>query len=487
MRIRQHTVIFLGMLAGALIGLWIAALNERTLLATIRQDFPEQYERVRTGLEPEKRDSGHALMKGFRTGYPAEFDRATATVRAQDNWRSQLVWWFDLFGITVFIGALKMIVAPLIFFSILAGITSLPTRGELWQIGWRTLLFYLVTTSLAVGIGLFFVLLIQPGMRGEREEMRARMKQSLAAEKPLSEREAKVVAVKAKSSRDIVVENLQRIIQNPFTALSTGNSLGIIFFAVLLGIALTFLGERAAPVIPVIDALNAAIMTLTRWIMVGAPFFIFCLVGGLVAKQGAGVFESLAWYVITILIGIACHVAVLLGIVKFAGGFSPLAFLRGIRRAWAVAFATRSSAATLPVTMDCVENELKVPKKISEFVLPIGATVNMDGTALYEGVAVIFLIQLFGGMEGAMIELGSVVTVIIFLTAVVASIGAAAVPDAGLVTMVLVAGAVGLDARYITIIFAVDAFLDMFRTSTNVLGDSVGCLVVDRLEGREGG
>jgi len=130
--------------------------------------------------------------------------------------------------------------------------------------------------------------------------------------------------------------------------------------------------------------------------------------------------------------------------------------------------------------MDCVENELGVPKKFAEFVLPIGATMNMDGTALYEGVAVIFLIQLFGGMEGAMIELTPIVTIVIFLTAVLASIGAAAVPDAGLITMVLVAGAVGLDPRYITLIFAVDAFLDMFRTSTNVMGDSVGAIVVSR-------
>jgi Na+/H+-dicarboxylate symporter len=148
-----------------------------------------------------------------------------------------------------------------------------------------------------------------------------------------------------------------------------------------------------------------------------------------------------------------------------------------------VAFATRSSAATLPVTMDAVETELKVPRKVARFVLPLGATINMDGTALYEGVAVIFLIQLFGGMPGAEITLTGVTTVVIFLTAVLASIGAAAVPDAGLVTMVLVANAVGLGPEYIGMVFAVDAFLDMFRTSTNVMGDSVGAVVVARYAG----
>jgi len=147
-----------------------------------------------------------------------------------------------------------------------------------------------------------------------------------------------------------------------------------------------------------------------------------------------------------------------------------------------VAFATRSSAATLPVTFNCVQNKLNVSPKAAEFVLPLGATMNMDGTVLYEGVAVIFLIQLFGGMPGAEITLSPVITIVIFLTAVLASIGAAAVPDAGLITMVLVANAVGLSVEYIPLIFAVDAFLDMFRTSTNVLGDSVGAIVINKLE-----
>jgi Na+/H+-dicarboxylate symporter len=207
-------------------------------------------------------------------------------------------------------------------------------------------------------------------------------------------------------------------------------------------------------------------------------------VAALVGEKGTAVFKSVAWYVLTVLAGIGCHVVFLLLLVWFAGGKSPWAFLRGIRRAWAVAFATRSSAATLPVTMECVHEELGVPSKVTNFVLPLGATVNMDGTALYEGVAVLFLIQLFGGLTGVPGDISAVMTVIIFVTAVLASIGAAAVPDAGLVTMVLVANAVGLDPRYIAIIFAVDAFLDMFRTSTNVMGDSIGAVVVARLMGK---
>jgi len=315
-------------------------------------------------------------------------------------------------------------------------------------------------------------------MRASWGQERARIQQTYGA------RERKIEQAKAKTTKETIRDNLRRVIMNPFRALSTSNSLGIIFFALLLGIALIVVGEAARPVLPVIEGINAGIMQLTRWIMWGAPLFIFCLVTSLAAKHGTAIFATLAWYVGTVLAAIACHVVVLLGICKLAGKRSPLEFLRGIRRAWAVAFATRSSAATLPVTIDCVENELSIPRKVADFVLPIGATVNMDGTALYEGVAIIFLIQLFGGLPGAAITLGATTTVVIFLTAVLASIGAAAVPDAGLVTMVLVANAVGLDVEYIGLIFAVDAFLDMFRTSTNVMGDAVGAVVVSRLTER---
>ena len=232
-----------------------------------------------------------------------------------------------------------------------------------------------------------------------------------------------------------------------------------------------------------IQGINAAIMKITVWIMAGSPFFIFCLIASLIGQHGPGVFELLIWYVGTVIVAILAHVVVLLVICKTVGRMSPITFLKGIREAWMIAFSTRSSAATLPVTMECVEHKLGVRPEAANFILPLGATINMDGTALYEGVAVIFLIQLFGGMPGCEIALDPVITVIIFLTAVLASVGAAAVPDAGLITMVLVANAVGLSVEYIPLIFAVDAFLDMFRTSTNIMGDSVGAVVINRLEG----
>ncbi len=397
--------------------------------------------------------------------------------------RTDILWFFDLFGKTIFIGALKMIVAPLIFFSILSAIISLPTTGDLWRMGSRTLVFYLVTTSIAVAIGLFFVLTIQPGFSDMRDEIRTSWQQKkVELHEDYISKETRLVKAKEQTALGALKINLEKIIMNPFKALAESQSLGIIFFAILLGIALIVIGPPGKPVLPVISGINAAIMKLTGWIMAGSPFFIFCLIASLVGSLGKSVFGLLMWYVITVLAGIAVHIVVLLAICKYLGRVNPFAFLKGIRKAWMIAFSTRSNAATLPVTLDCVKNELNISPKAADFILPLGATVNMDGTALYEGVAVIFLIQLFGGMPGAEIALTPVITIIIFLSAVFASIGAAAVPDAGLITMVLVANAVGLSVEYIPIIFAVDAFLDMFRTSTNVMGDSVGAVVISRLE-----
>ena len=406
--------------------------------------------------------------------------------------RSNILWWLDLFGSTLFTGALKMIVAPLIFASIVAAVVSLGNPKELGRIGVKTLVFYAATTTIAVTIGLIFVLAIQPGMRGSRDTIRANAEAELG--KAGSEFGDKIGKIEAapREARDILKGTIQDILSNPIQAMAEGKSLGIIVFAMLLGIAIVAIGEeKGSHAGQLAISVSHALFKLTTWIMSVSPLFIACLIASLVAKNGPGVFKSLAWYAGTVILGIAVHVAVLLTIAAVVGKRSPLEMIRGIREAWAIAFSTRSSAATLPVTMHCLTKNLKVNEKVADFVLPLGATVNMDGTALYEGVAVLFLIQLFGGLPGAETldpaTLGFAAIFIIFITAVLASVGAAAVPDAGLVTMVLVATAVGLDVRFLPFIFAIDAFLDMFRTSTNVLGDSVGAVVIDRLEtGRTG-
>jgi len=427
------------------------------------------------------------------------------------------IWWLDLLGPTLFMGALKMIIAPLILASIVAGVTSLPPVGELGAIGWKTLVYYVCTTSIAVVIGLVAVMTIEPGKRAASAETRQQRVDELKALREeyqsltgtpavedrtptpayrawLNEHERvavggrtsdfqKLTTAEKRTPGDIFKQDIVLpLLMNPFAALTQTNALGIIFFALLLGVACTFIGEPARPVINFFQALNGVIMRITHWIMLVSPIAIACIVAHLVAIKGLGVFVSLAWYCGTVIGGIAVHVCVLLAICYFIGRVGPLRLWRGLREAWMIAFGTRSSSATLPVTIANVTENLRVSPKVANFSLPLGATMNMDGTALYEGVAVLFLLQIFGGLDDVPITITFMTKFLIFITAVLASVGAAAVPNAGLVTMVIVATAVGLPIYYIPMIFAVDAFLDMFRTSTNVLGDAVGAVVVNRLE-----
>lgn len=473
MRFKLHNLIFIGMIAGVILGLSLWAIRDR----------PE-------------------------TGLQALYDRA--------------LWWLDLFGPTVFMGALKMIIGPLILASIVSGVTSLPNMKELGAIGWKTFVYYFATTTIAVIIGLVFVLTIQPGTRSAavsvREgraavlvERRTAYREAtgqaaitvdghptadylswLAAEEGEEQtggREAgryeKLAGARGRTAGDIFRDDIIRpILTNPFESLSASppNSLGIIFFALLLGIACMVVGERALPVVSFFQGVNAVIMQITHWLMSVSPFAIGCIMAGLVARNGPEIFQTLGWYCGTVIGGILVHVAVLITIAATVGRVTPVHLFKGIREAYMIAFTTRSSAATLPVTIANTTEKLKVSPKVANFSLPIGATMNMDGTALYEGVAVIFLIQIYGGLDDVTITMTAITTFLIFITAVLASVGAAAVPDAGLVTMVLVASAVHLPIYYIPLIFAVDAFLDMFRTSTNVLGDTVGAIVVSRLE-----
>lgn len=481
MKLKLHNLIFVGMLIGVVAGvcLWHVGQVARTIP-----------------------DPGRAAA--WRSAY------------------TQTLWWLELLGPTVFISALKMIIAPLIFASIVAGVTSLPSIKQLGSVGWKIFAYYFTTTAIAVLIGLICVLTIQPGTKAAARELREARAIELAAMRAeyldatavsplqpggrptaeyltwLAEREGrargtggdaatfgKLASAHDRRPGDMFKEDiLLPLLTNPFASLASNppNALGLIFFALLLGIACTVVGPPAQPVVTFFHGLNAVILRLTHWLMTLAPPAIACIVAWLVASKGPVVFANLGWYCGTVIAGIAIHVCLLLLIARLLGGVGPLRLWRGLREAWLIAFTTRSSAATLPVTIACTTEKLKVSPKVANFSLPIGATVNMDGTALYEGVAVIFLIQIYGGLDDAGITMTAMTTFLIFITAVLASVGAAAVPDAGLVTMVLVAGAVHLPIYYIPLIFAVDAFLDMFRTSTNVLGDAIGAVVVDRLE-----
>lgn len=437
-------------------------------------------------------------------------------------WHGAALWVIDLLGPTFFKGALMMIIAPLIFSSIVAAVVSLPDISELGAIGFKTLLYYMFTTLTAVSIGLGTGLLLQPGKSSysasERQKALAAqelLREAYALERnvaPLSpdgaptpeyrrwlaarksdearggadaRRFQTMTAAQDRAISDVIRDDIFRpILMNPFQALASSppNALAIIFFALLLGAGCTVVGAPAAPLAAAMQALAEVMMRITHWVMLTAPVAVGCLVADLVARTGPNVFATLGYYALSVVLGLTLHVSVLMAVLALIGRMSPARFLSGMREAFLVAFTTRSSAATLPVTMSCVTEKLGMSKKVAGFTLPLGATVNMDGTALYQSVAILFLLQLFGGLDDVPVRIDAGVLTLILFTATLASIGAAAVPSAGLITMVIVATAVGLPTYYLLLIFAVDAVLDMFRTTVNIMGDAVGVVVVNRLE-----
>ena len=361
----------------------------------------------------------------------------------------------------IFIRLLKMIIIPLILASMVAGIVSLGDVRKLGRIGLRTFLYYTATTLLAVLVGLILVNVIRPGARvdiGDKE-----VEEIIERETP------SVVSI----IEDIVPENL-------FAAMAQDKVLSIIFFAIILGVAISSIGAEGQRLAVLFESLNAVMMKITGWIMHLAPFGVFALMAYTIGTMGLSVIRPLMLYMVTVIVGLSIHAIVTLPILLSAlGRYSPLKFIKDVFSAVATAFSTASSAATLPITMDCVEKNAGVSNKVASFVLPLGATVNMDGTALYEAVAAMFIAQAYGYT----LTIGQ--QMIIMLTATLASIGAAAIPGAGLVTMVIVLRAVNLPLEGIAMILAVDRLLDMLRTAVNVWGDACGTAVVARLEGEQ--
>jgi Na+/H+-dicarboxylate symporter len=273
---------------------------------------------------------------------------------------------------------------------------------------------------------------------------------------------------------------LNMIPDNPIKAAAEGQILPLIVFSLLFGAVLTTIGEKAKPLIDFFESLFEAMMRLTDWIIRLTPIGVFALIATVVANTGPGIFANVGRYMLTVIVGLAFHAVITLPLLlRFMGRVSPRKYFSKVAPALTTAFSTASSSATLPLTMECVEVEAGVSKKTSSFVLPLGATINMDGTALYESVAAVFIAQLYG------IDLSFGQQVLVFLTATLAAIGAAGIPSAGLVTMAIVLNAVGLPLDGIGIIIAVDRILDMFRTSINVWGDTTGCVVIARLMGEE--
>jgi len=381
--------------------------------------------------------------------------------------------WIKPFG-TIFINLLKMIAVPLILASLIKGTSDMKDIGRLSRMGGRTFVLYLLTTAVAVALGLVIVNVVKPGA-GISPATRETLLRTYAGE--AGQRISTAQAEQEKGPLQPLVD----IIPDNVFAATTDNRrmLQVIFFALLVGVGLMLVAEeKAKPVRDFFDGLNEVVLRLVDLIMLTAPVGVMALLAALVTESpSADILISLVWYALCVLTGLAILVLVFYPLlVRTLTGKSYRFFLHGILPAQLVAFSTSSSAATLPVTMERVQEHLGVHEEVASFVLPVGATVNMDGTALYQGVAAVFIAQVLG----LGLDLGDQLSIL--LTATLASIGAAAVPGAGLVILVIVLGAAGIPQEGLALIFAIDRPLDMCRTVANVTSDAcVSMLVAHKL------
>ncbi|MCZ4339038.1 dicarboxylate/amino acid:cation symporter [Shewanella colwelliana] len=357
---------------------------------------------------------------------------------------------------TLFVNTIKMLIVPLVFCSLIVGVTSMQDTAKMGRIGFKSFAFYLGTTSIAISVGLAVGSIMKPGAGlGMHPEGAAVVKEVPS-----------------------VMETLINIVPtNPIAALASGQILQVIVFAVALGIALVLIGEHGRPAIKVFESLAEAMYKLTDMVMKLAPYGVFGLMAWVAGEYGVDMLMPLIKVIIAVYLGCALHIIGFYSLVlSVVAKLNPIQFFKGIRSALAVAYTTSSSAGTLPVSMKCANESLGVNKKISSFVLPLGTTINMDGTALYQGVTALFVAQAFG------IDLTWVDYITIILTATLASIGTAGVPGAGLVMLTLVLTTVGLPLEGVALIAGIDRILDMARTVVNVSGDLVATTVIAKSE-----
>lgn len=401
---------------------------------------------------------GAAQVKVMMKGQESEISRAALFVRN----------WIKPFG-NIFINALKLIAVPLILASLVKGISDLKDISKLSRMGFRTIGIYIMTTILAVSIGLGVVNVVKPGEKIS-QETRIELVQSF------EQNAAQKIDAANKQKESGPLQPLEDLVPgNIFKAFSdNGNMLQVIVFAIFFGIGLILIPEtKAKTVKSFFDGLNEVILKLIDLIMLAAPIGVFALMAGLIVEAPkVDMFLALGWYAICVVIGLSFLFIFYLIFIWFYTGKKPSFFIRGIAPAQLLAFSTSSSAATLPVTMERVEEHLGVDEEVSSFVLPIGATINMDGTSLYQAVAAIFIAQAFGIHLDLYAQLG------IIVTATLASIGSAAVPGAGMVMLVIVLAQAGIPEAGLALIFAIDRPLDMLRTTINVTGDASVSMVV---------
>ena len=363
---------------------------------------------------------------------------------------------FDLGG-QIFLALLKLLVVPLVFVSIVCGVASLDDLSRLGRVGGKTLVLYLCTTALAITLALCAAMLFRPGAGFDLES---------------------AASFEAKTPPSLGQTLLNLFPSNPVRAMADAEMLQIIVFAGLFGVAITLAGEAGRRLVTFFEDLNTVVLRLVMLLMEVAPYGVFCLIASVFAREGLDAMLPLARYFVLVLGVLLVHAFVTYPLLlRGLAGLDPRPFLRKMRAPLAVAFSTASSGATLPVTLETVEHRLGVDKSIASFTLPLGATINMDGTAIMQGVATGFIAQAYGIDLG----LGDLLTVV--LTATLASIGTAAVPGVGLVMLAMVLRQVNLPVEGIGLILGVDRLLDMVRTAVNITGDATITCVVARSEG----
>ena len=369
-----------------------------------------------------------------------------------------------------FINLLVMIVVPLVMASLIVGTASLGDLRKLGRIGIKTVGFYLVATALAVALGLVAAQTLHPGA-GLNEDVKARMLSDYAG--------VTAEQLEGMTEKPSIGDLLVRIIpRNPFRAMVETNFLQIIFFSILFGISLTVLPEgRRKPVLDVLNGINDAMIVLVKLVMRIAPLGVFALIAAVAAQFGYGVLLTLLRYVLITIGAMAVFTVTFYPVVLRLSGMSPTFFFKKFYEVFVFAFSTSSSNATLPLNLQISEDDLGVSNQVASFVLPLGATINMNGTAIYQGVSTIFIAEVFG------ISLGAVDLLTIVLTATLASIGAAGVPGIGMVTLTIVLNQLGIPLEGIALVVGVERILDMTRTAVNVTGDTVCAIWVARTEG----
>lgn len=367
-----------------------------------------------------------------------------------------------LFGMigTMFVNALSMLVVPLVFFSLICGVAGIGDIRALGRVGGKSFALYMATTATAIAVAIVIALIVGPGAGFTLEGVDT----------------SGVVGRDAPS----VWETLAAIVpRNPVAAFAEGQMLQIIFYTIVLGIAALMLGKRSAPFIEACEYMNELMMKVVQIVMAFAPYGVFCLIAKTFTEQGIGLFVPVLSYVLVLVTALLLHLFVTLMVfLKVFSGLDPFIFMKKIRPAQIFAFSTASSNATIPVTLRCVTERVGVDNAVASFTVPFGATINMDGTAIMQGVATVFLANVYG------IDLGIAGYITVIAMAVLASIGTAGVPGVGLVLLTMVLNQVGLPIEGIALILGVDRLMDMIRTVVNITGDAVVSSIVAKTEGK---